>query len=288
MAQTHIYLQVMSNHQDMIIIGVCVSIGGIGLLAGLAYAIVKYRRRMRGLNGWQDTRPRPFDAPVSPTLPLSPLDADVRIPVLDISRNNPPINVPPQPSQDSRSGPAQAHRETVPLEAASAGLPAHSRPPQSSGHSDHRQASDQSHQQSPGRTRTRARREIHRYASEHPSPSPTPSRLLDREYRTLKDALRPSRSVNDLDRAAARSHDRGITYTRSEPLSSPSNEQQGARHGGRGPDHSRTPLVNEGIRHYHSASPVVGPGRTAGSSRIQHRDAGPVLASDLPPPYTSS
>jgi len=283
-AQMHIYLQVMSNHHDMTIIGVCVSIGGIGLLAGLAYAIVKYRRRMRGLIGWQDTRPRPFNAPVSAS--TLPLDANVRIPVLDISRNNSATDVPPQPLQDSRSGPTQGHRETVPLEEAPVRLPAHPRPPQSSGRSGHRQVSDQSHRRSPGRTRARVRR-----ASERSSPSPTPSRLLDREYQTLKDALRPSRSANDLDRAAARSHGRGMTYPRPAPLPPPPNDQRPTHQSGRGPDHSRTPLVNEGtsrIRPYHSASPVVGPGHAAGSSRVQHRDAGPVLASDLPPPYTSS
>ena len=67
---------------------------------------------------------------------------------------------------------------------------------------------------------------------------------------------------------------------RPEPLPPPPNDQRPTHQSGRGPDHSRMLLVNEGtsrIRPYHSASPVVGPGHAAGSSRIQHQDAGRAL-----------
>lgn len=286
----------MSN-QDIIIIAVCLSTGGIVLLAGLAYGILKYRRSARGLAGWQDTRPRPFETPVyACTIPLPPHDASVPIPVLDISRNNSAVDFPPQSPQDARN-PVRARRAVSPQEASDR-LFAHSRPSRPSEPSDPRQIPSQSQQRSPGRTRTRARDEIRRYASEHPFPSSTPSHLPDEDHQTDngRGALRPSRSANDLDRVTERSRYRGMTYPRPGPLSpsplSPRpNHQRGALHNDHSIDHSKTPLVNEGsrhIQHYHSASPVVGPGRSTGTSRIQHNDAGPLPVNDPPPPYSSS
>ncbi|KAL4065592.1 hypothetical protein V8B97DRAFT_1156707 [Scleroderma yunnanense] len=297
MAQLQLNLQLMSNHQDIIIIAVCVSIGGVGLLAGLAYMIVKHRRRTRGLARGQDILPRPFDALASaPTHPLAvPLPRlDAHAPVLDISRNNATVDRPPRSSQDTgRSG--QARGVPIPRAEVSDRPRAHSRPSEPTRRPGNRQGSEQSHRLSHVRTRTRDQDEIRRYASEHPSGSfprsfTTPSHLLDRETRIVKSALRLSRSANDLDRAAGRSHARGTTQQYTVPLSPPSNNQHGAHQIPRGSDHTRTPLVNESTRHirpYHSASPVVRPGRSAGRPRIQHRDAGPIPVSDLPPPYAA-
>ncbi|KAF8840449.1 hypothetical protein BDN67DRAFT_642762 [Paxillus ammoniavirescens] len=98
------------SHKDAILLAVCASVGGAGLVALMIYVFVMYRRRKRGVIGGQDTLARPFGtvAP-APTVastsmvslgntrsrmglstPIPPrLNVDVSLPVLDISpRNN--------------------------------------------------------------------------------------------------------------------------------------------------------------------------------------------------------
>jgi hypothetical protein len=99
-----------SSHKDTILLAVCASVGGAGLVAIMIYVFVMYRRRKRGVVGGQDTLARPFSTVVpAPTVastsmvslgntrsrmglstPIPPrLNVDVSLPVLDISpRNN--------------------------------------------------------------------------------------------------------------------------------------------------------------------------------------------------------
>ncbi|KAG2074909.1 hypothetical protein BDR04DRAFT_1171617 [Suillus decipiens] len=80
------------SHQDTTIIAVCASVGGTMILAALCFAVVKCRRRKRGLIAGQDARPRPFEtANPAPSTNASVPRVNVSVPlsVIDISwRNN--------------------------------------------------------------------------------------------------------------------------------------------------------------------------------------------------------
>jgi len=110
---------VHSSYQDMVVVAVCVSLGGMGLVA---MAIMMYRRRQKLLDA-QDTLPRPFEVtvPAATTTGASRTHDSTSAPILNISS----ARVYPQ---RRRKGKHEARREgssmrTRPLREGSAPMP---------------------------------------------------------------------------------------------------------------------------------------------------------------------
>ncbi|KAF9242807.1 hypothetical protein BU15DRAFT_72461 [Melanogaster broomeanus] len=124
---THLHLsrgiKLGSSYQDTIIVAVCLSVGGAGLVATVV--LVKYRRRSRGLIGDQDALPRPFDiivpAPtVTSTSVVSHGPAGPRLwmpmstlPRSKVSRSCPVLDISPRNRPESETGRGYGSRAKV-------------------------------------------------------------------------------------------------------------------------------------------------------------------------------
>lgn len=274
------------SHQDTIIIAVCASVGGTMILAALCFAVVKFRRRKRGLIAGQDARPRPFEtANPAPSTNASVPRVNVSVPlsVIDISWRNNWMASPTEASSahspvGPKPSPLRTHTRPLPVPTASR-QPSNtslrledppSRPP--------RNPSSSHVAQSPPAGPSRIPRQQQSVSSmrstnnsHHPTNSPlspqrsaltqeikrfTPRSRTERHERTLH----PSRSTGDIPRddIASPSHRQHTTVPRS------TSDMRHTNH----------------LRHYYSASNVTRTDRGVLDPVYQHRDRG-----DPPPPY---
>lgn len=265
------------NHQGTTIIAVCASVGGTMILAALCFAVVKFRRRKRGLIAGQDARPRPFETvnPAPSTNASVPrVNVSVPLSVIDISwRNN--LASPTEAS----SSPSRTHVRPLPVPTASrqpsntslrspGGHP--SRIPRNPSSSDVAQSPQvgpsriprQQQSISSVRSANHSHHQTHsplspqRSAVAHAVTQSTPHSHTERHTRQLH----PSRSTGDIprDNIAPSSHRQHATAPRS------TSDMRHANH----------------LRHYYSASNVARADRGVLNPVHQHRDR-----RDPPPPY---
>jgi hypothetical protein len=115
------------SRQGTTIIAVCASVGGTMILAALCFAMVKFRRRKRGLIAGQDARPRPFETanPASSTNASVPqVNVSVPLSVIDISWRNNWMASPTEASSTHspvglHSSPSRTHTRPLPVPTAS-------------------------------------------------------------------------------------------------------------------------------------------------------------------------
>ncbi|KAG1750635.1 uncharacterized protein EDB91DRAFT_1108553 [Suillus paluster] len=263
------------SHQDTIIVAVCASVGGTMILATLCFAVVRFRRRKRGLIAGQDARPRPF-ADANPAPRVNPLS------VIDISWRNNSVASPTEASfTRSPVGPnssSHIHMRPLPIPTAS------------------RQPSNTS-LRSPEDSRSRPPRRPSN-SSMHIAQSPLagPSSRIPRQQQS-----------NSSIRSANNNHPTNTTQRsgtaqeakRSNPRS-PSEGHERILHPSRStgdiprdstppPPHRQHETIPRStsdvrhtnhLRHYYSASNVSHADRVAPEPAYQHRDGG-----DPPPPY---
>lgn len=276
------------NHQDTAIIAVCASLGGTVILAVLCYAVVKFRRRQRGLIAGQDARPRPFEtADPAPSTNISVPRVNVSVPlsVIDISWRNNWMASPTEASSThsplgSKPSPSHTHIRPLPVPAASrqpsnTSLRSPEDPPPRLPRNPSSSHVAQSPQAGPSRI-SRQQQSISSMRSANNSHPPTNSPLSPQRSALTQEAKRStprshterhkrtlhlSRSTGDIptsDNIAPPSHRQNTTVPRSTS------------------DISHTSY----LRHYYSASNVTRTDRGVLDPVYQHRDKG-----DPPPPY---
>jgi hypothetical protein len=306
-----------SSYGDTVAVAVCVSLGGVGIVAIAIHIVRTYRRQQKLLDA-QDTLPRPFEV----TVPAATMTG------ASMLRRNltsvPMLKNPPARERGGRSR-HEARRVTIPARIGSLGgdtapIPTATTPSQSKPSSFHDtrmhpRLSDTSllstragpsTYHTPPRSRTRSHTPI---PPDPPSQSgsraqhaqlssslPTDTRLQHtagapitrsasvEERRSAKHALWLSRSASELYRAASSVP----RYRVPEYGSHASSSRYASRHGGY-ESHVDSPTNH--LRQSHSASPVVhvhhvfsGPEENVGGAIIfQHQDAG--VMQELPPPY---
>lgn len=275
------------NHQSTTIIAVCTSVGGTMILATLCFAVVKFRRRKRGLIAGQDARPRPFETanPASSTNASVPrVNVSVPLSVIDISWRNNWMASPTEASSTHspvglRPSPSRTHMRPLPVPTASR-QPSNTslRSPERHPSRIPRNPSSSDVAQSPPVGPSRIPRQQQSISS---------VRSADHSHHNTQSPLSPQRSA--LAHAVTRSTPRSRTERHTRPLhpsrstgdiprdnTAPSSHRQ----------HATTPRSTSDmrhtnhLRHYYSASNVTRTDRGAHNPVRQHRDR-----RDPPPPY---
>lgn len=275
------------NHQSTTIIAVCTSVGGTMILATLCFAVVKFRRRKRGLIAGQDARPRPFETanPASSTNASVPrVNVSVPLSVIDISWRNNGMMSPTEASSTHspvglRPSPSRTHMRPLPVPTASR-QPSNTSLRSPEGHPSRipRNPSSSDIAQSPQAGPSRIRRQQqsissvrsanHSHHHTHSPLSPQRSALAHAVTRSTPHSrterharpLHPSRSTGDIprDNTTPSSHQQYATTPRS------ASDMRNTNH----------------LRHYYSASNVARTDRGVLNPVRQHRDR-----RDPPPPY---
>lgn len=275
------------SHQDMTIIAVCASVGGTMILAALCFAVVKFRRRKRGLIAGQDARPRPFEtANPAPSTNASVPRVNVSVPlsVIDISwRNN------------WMASPTEASSTHSPVGPKPSPLRTHTRPlvvPPAS-----RQPSNTSLRSPEDPSSRPPRNPLSSYAVQSPQAgsSRTPRqqqsassmRSANNGHRPANSSLSPQRSALGQEARPFTSHSHTERNTRT--LHSSRSTGDIPRNNIAPPSHRQHPAVPHStsdvrhtnhLRHYYSASNVARTDRGVLDPVHQHRDR-----QDPPPPY---
>jgi hypothetical protein len=275
------------SHQGITIIAVCASVGGTMILAALCFAVVKFRRRKRGLIAGQDARPRPFETanPASSINASMPrVNVSVPLSVIDISWRNNWVASPTEASSTHspiglQSSPSRTHTRPLPVPTASrqpsnTSLRSPEGPPSRLLRNPSSSDVAQSPQVGPSRiprqqqsmSSVRSANHSHRPTNSPLSPQRsalaqeanrfTPHSRTERHKRTLH----PSRSTGDIprDNTAPPSHRQHAVVPRS------TSDMRHTNH----------------LRHYYSASNVTRTDRGVLDPVYQHRDR-----RDPPPPY---
>ncbi|KAG1818089.1 uncharacterized protein BJ212DRAFT_1479916 [Suillus subaureus] len=274
------------SHQDTIIIAVCASVGGTMIFAALCFAVVKFRRRKRGLIAGQDARPRPFEAanPVpSANASVPRVNISVPLSVIDISwRNNWMASPTEASSTHSPVGPKPS-----PLRTPTRPLPV----PTAS-----RQPSNTSLRPEDPPSRL-PRNPSSSYVTQSPQAGPSQIPLQQQSISSIRSAnnshrpanspMSPQRSAlaQEVKRFTPRSrtegHERILHPSRStgdiprDDIALPSR-----RHHATVPRSTSDMRHTNHLRHYYSASNVARTDRGVLDPVHQHRDRG-----DPPPPY---
>lgn len=275
------------SHQSTTIIAVCTSVGGTMILATLCFAVVKFRRRKRGLIAGQDARPRPFETanPASSTNASMPrVNVSVPLSVIDISWRNNWMASPTEASSTHspiglQSSPSRSHTRPLPVpttsrQASNTSLRSPEGPPSRLPRKPSNSDIAQSPQAGPSRIPLQQQSISSMRSANHnhrPTISPLPpqrSALAQETKRSTphsrterhKRTLHPSRSTGDIPRenTAPPSHQQHAIVPRSTP----------------------DMLHTNHLRHYYSASNVARTDRGVLDPVYQRQDR-----RDPPPPY---
>lgn len=275
------------SHQDTTIIAVCASVGGTMILAAMCFAVVKFRRRKRGLIAGQDARPRPFETvnPAPSTNASVPrVNVSVPLSVIDISWRNNWMASPTEASSTHspvgpKPSPSRTHARPLPVPTASrqpsnTSLRSPEDPPSRPPRNPPSSYVTQSPQAGPSRI-PRQQQSISSMRSANHSYRPTNSPLSLQRSALAQEAQRST------PRSRTERHKRTLHPSRStgdiprDNMAPPSHRQ-----------HATVPRLTSDmphtshLRHYYSASNVTRTDCGALDPVYQHRDRG-----DPPPPY---